>query len=369
MGGTIGTCEVNGFCSFPDPTCASGSRFGTASGSVSGQCVGDQMMGSDSGSGSVEPPGITAWTAGPPLPKPRYSHAMVVNGNDVYAIGGILGSTALADVSLAHVDQNAIEPQLAIQSWISTTPLPAARRAFGAAFYAGYIYVVAGAASPDSTADVSAAMVNADGTLGIWAPTTALPVTLRAHAVTSSGSHLYVVGGKQSGSVNTAKNFVLRAEMSGGTVSSWQSAATLDTTVFDAGAVAVNGYLYVVGGCASGKGACNPPLDMVQVAKINSDGSLGPFAHTTALPMGRSHHAVAASASKQELFVLGGSNATAAPANANGDVLVAHIYADGTVGPWRTAPSLTKNESRSMAAVVGSFLIDIQAYVQIAKLQ
>ncbi|HSD87676.1 MAG TPA: hypothetical protein VLB44_09175, partial [Kofleriaceae bacterium] len=165
MGGTTGTCEVNGFCSFPDPTCTSGSRYGAASGSVSGVCVGDEMMGSDAGNGNVEPPGIGAWNSGVKLPAPRYAHATVVNGNDIYAIGGMYGSTALADVYVAHVDQNAIEPQLAIQSWIQVTSLPTARHAFGAAYYAGYIYIVAGRTSPDTSADVSAAPVNTDGSL------------------------------------------------------------------------------------------------------------------------------------------------------------------------------------------------------------
>lgn len=37
-----GTCEPEGFCSFPDPDCASGRRFGELGGSLAGVCVGDQ---------------------------------------------------------------------------------------------------------------------------------------------------------------------------------------------------------------------------------------------------------------------------------------------------------------------------------------
>src|SRR5437879_2143451 len=39
-----GRCETNGFCSFADGSCASGSRFGEASGPVTNQCVGDQLI-------------------------------------------------------------------------------------------------------------------------------------------------------------------------------------------------------------------------------------------------------------------------------------------------------------------------------------
>jgi hypothetical protein len=45
--GTQGTCEAVGFCSFPDPTCTSGRRFGEVSGRYTQQCVGDIAGGAD----------------------------------------------------------------------------------------------------------------------------------------------------------------------------------------------------------------------------------------------------------------------------------------------------------------------------------
>lgn len=38
-GEAFGTCQVNGFCSFKDPDCDSGERYGDNSGSLAGQCV------------------------------------------------------------------------------------------------------------------------------------------------------------------------------------------------------------------------------------------------------------------------------------------------------------------------------------------
>jgi len=43
-----GTCESNGYCSFPDTSCSSGKRFGALSGSSADQCVG-AGSGSDGG--------------------------------------------------------------------------------------------------------------------------------------------------------------------------------------------------------------------------------------------------------------------------------------------------------------------------------
>jgi hypothetical protein len=40
-----GTCEPNGYCSFDDPACADGRRYGEYSGPVANQCVGGMAMG------------------------------------------------------------------------------------------------------------------------------------------------------------------------------------------------------------------------------------------------------------------------------------------------------------------------------------
>ena len=52
-GGEQGACEAVGRCSFADPTCTSGWRFGDLSGSVANQCVGDD--GVDAGTGPDAP--------------------------------------------------------------------------------------------------------------------------------------------------------------------------------------------------------------------------------------------------------------------------------------------------------------------------
>jgi len=46
-GGTAGTCESVGFCSFADGSCPNGSRFGGLSGEYAGQCVGARDGGVD----------------------------------------------------------------------------------------------------------------------------------------------------------------------------------------------------------------------------------------------------------------------------------------------------------------------------------
>jgi hypothetical protein len=57
-GGAQGTCEPESFCSFPDPDCASGKKFGDLSGPLSNTCVGGG--GGDGGVDIDGSPGIDA---------------------------------------------------------------------------------------------------------------------------------------------------------------------------------------------------------------------------------------------------------------------------------------------------------------------
>jgi len=55
LGGVQGTCEGNGFCSFPDPSCPGGARYGDLAGSLSNTCVGGP-----GGDGGVDSPVVDA---------------------------------------------------------------------------------------------------------------------------------------------------------------------------------------------------------------------------------------------------------------------------------------------------------------------
>jgi hypothetical protein len=376
-GGVTGTCESTGFCSFPDPACPMGSRYGSAAGGLSNQCVGAGSDGGVIGDGNDNalPHALGAWDVTAQLAQSdrRYSFASAVDGNFIYVIGGIAGSTDHADVWFATANPSAIIPTAAISTWTQTTPLPAVRRTFGAAYDAGYLYVFGGrSGATDDTADVLSASVNPDGTIGSWTATTSLPQSIKCQAVASAGQDVYVIGGKHSG---MAGALVLHATMSGGTVSAWQLAATLDVTVFDGTALAANGYLYVIGGCTGGSGStgngCTQVLDVVEVAKINSDGTLGKFAHTTMLPTPRWPHTAAAGTKKGDLYVLAGK-AGAKYADADSlDVVAAHQHADGNVGTWQTMTALPtgNGRTRANAFVIGSYLILLQSDSQVAQIQ
>ncbi len=376
-GGVTGTCEPTGFCSFPDPSCPMGSRYGAAAGSLSNQCVGAGSDGGVIGDGNDNalPHALGAWdmTVGMPSTAERYTFASAVDGNFIYVIGGIAGSTGQSGVWFATANPAAIIPTAAIATWTQTTSLPANRWTFAGAYDAGYLYVFGGRTDTNGdTADVLSAPVNADGTVGSWTATTSLPQSIKCEAVASSGPDVYVIGGKHGSS---ATALVLHATMSGGTISPWQLAATLDVTVFDGTALAANGYLYVIGGCTGGSGSvgngCTQVLDVIEVAKINSDGTLGKFAHTTALPMPRWHHTAAAATANGDIYVLAGKYGAKYGDGEVLDVVAAHQHADGTVGAWQTMSALpmTGGRIRASASVIGQFLLLLQVDAQVAQIQ
>jgi hypothetical protein len=59
-----GVCQPLGFCSFDDQSCASGQRYGAASGDLGGVCVGDEPGGGQSGCDLARPFGAAALVAG-----------------------------------------------------------------------------------------------------------------------------------------------------------------------------------------------------------------------------------------------------------------------------------------------------------------
>lgn len=62
--GAGGTCEPVGFCSFPDPSCSDGQRFGSLSGPFANQCVGAGSSSGDGGvTGDAPTPGSDCWPA------------------------------------------------------------------------------------------------------------------------------------------------------------------------------------------------------------------------------------------------------------------------------------------------------------------
>lgn len=98
----------------------------------------------------------------------------------------------------------------------------------------------------------------------------------RAPAAVAYGNHLYIVGG-----IDGDDRYVHSVEYaqikSDGTLGPWQVGSDLNEGRFYNAVVAANGWLYTLGGGSGERGHENYPLDSVERARINRDGSLGPW--------------------------------------------------------------------------------------------
>lgn len=348
-----GICEESGFCSFEDVDCPELRRYGVAApASIAEQCVdlGESPLGT--------------WKDEDQLPVSRYSHATVTDGNSIYALGGIAGSTERSDSWGARLSPGGFG---GIEAWVEGASMPSSRRSFGAAIHGGFVYAIAGRTSDTTESeDVLASPIDSNGILGPWTASSPLPGGIRCHSVVQSGNQVYVVGGKANGA--GAVDVVI-GTMANGAIE-WRPGSKMTSPRFCHSAVVAGGYLYAIGGCPAGSTGC-PGRDLtddvtasVEFAKIEADGSLGPFQPTTPLPAERWHHTAAGNA--HYVVVVGGHTKTEGNTST---VLVTHVNPDGSLGPWRESAAFPRGSSRENALVIGEQMFVIASETRVASLR
>jgi len=147
-GGEQGVCEVTGFCSFADPACADGRRYGDLSGSLSNQCVGSDtpLDGPSSGDGPPTDGPPTDGTPAAPFCDAAHEPTLVGcwefenvltdasgdgntgTGTNVSFGAGKVGQGAVlaANSHIAVADSASLTPTaITLEGWIKPTALPA----------------------------------------------------------------------------------------------------------------------------------------------------------------------------------------------------------------------------------------------------
>jgi hypothetical protein len=230
------------------------------------------------------------------------------------------------------------------QVWRPTRDLPNETSESGAFIANGYAYVIGGMDNNDDLdtplSTVYYATVNADGTLGSWSTTTALPAARAGHSVTYANGYVYVAGGANSTRPNALNEWRLQAGNNtvyyarvnaDGTLGAWSTANSLPAARVNHSAETYNGYLYIVGGAAAGNGA---PSRDVYYARINSDGSLGSWTtQSNWLNEGRMLHDSVV-LNNQLYVVWGTDDYLTVPTTADGDNTLSHgvFNEDGSLG-------------------------------------
>jgi N-acetylneuraminic acid mutarotase len=288
---------------------------------------------------------VDAWTAAPSFTTARYYHTSVVCNGYLYVIGGSSsGSNWSNDVQYIAINSNGT-----IGTWSATTSFTTAREGHTSVVYNGYLYVIGGNGTlVGYLHSVQFAPINSDGTIGAWSATTSFTTARRSHTSVAYNGNLYVIGGYSgySGYNGSYFNNVQYAPInSDGTVGAWSATTSFATARCSHTSVVYNGYLYVIGG-ATGSG----PRNDVEVAPINSDGTIGTWSATTSFTTAREGHTSVVY--NGYLYVIGGQGSSG---DLN-DVQFSPIHSDGTIGAWSATTSFTTARWAHTSVVYNGYL-------------
>ena len=131
------------------------------------------------------------WQTATPLPQPAYLFSASVWSNRIYCIGGWNGQALISNVYSATIQSDG-----SLSAWGTQRSLPLAISTH-AGVANGMIYVLGGAINGGTAIHnkVYYAVINADGTLGIWNETTPLPESLSALRAVAANGRVFVMGG------------------------------------------------------------------------------------------------------------------------------------------------------------------------------
>lgn len=171
----------------------------------------------------------------------RSQHAVATWRGHFYVIGGSASGAPRADVQRAAITSGGgLGPFTTLGS-----SLGIARFGHTALAYDGHLYVVGGLAGGRWLTSIEVAPINADGSLGAFRQSTAMPDGRYEHASVAFGGFLFVVGG----SVGFASNEVLVAPFtSNGQLGAFQGTSRFSDPRRGLGVAVWNGVLYVAGG-------------------------------------------------------------------------------------------------------------------------
>jgi hypothetical protein len=230
------------------------------------------------------------------LPDERAGFSLVAYNGFLYAIGGVDDSGTRSNyVYISKLGVNG-EPSLWhptdsnknnwVYWWRDTgTNLSSERSYLSAAAYNNRLYVLGGQtnASSGGVTTVEMTELSPTGDIGTWssADTTALPSARHSHATHIYNDRIYLIGGNSSGALQSSVHYS-KLDNDGG-MNSWVSTQSMATAKMTWGgnfSVIWGGYLYQMGGCSAvnGSGYCTTIEDDVEVASLNADGSVAPFA-------------------------------------------------------------------------------------------
>ena len=248
--------------------------------------------------------------------------------------------TSNSKIQLANINTSTLG------GWTLAANLPAAPRDSSAVVQAnGYIYQIGGG-NPGPSNTVYYSKLNADGSLGTWTSSASvLPQNLYYHTAVALNGYVYVIGGYNG---TTAQSTVYYAKLSpDGSVGSWQTSSNpLPQVRYEHASFAANGYIYVIGGDNG-----STSQSTVYYAKANSDGSTGAWAtNVNGVPQIVKWESV--QVANGYAYILGGYNGSDLTT-----VYYGKLNLDGSINAWSTnVNSLPQGTETHSSAVINGYI-------------
>ncbi|GEM_PF-4636528 len=234
---------------------------------VAGNIIGSSKFQFDGATLSVVASGLDGQT-GPITVDP----SVIITSSTDFRTGNDEGNIDFSNAG--QITQGSLTGGSTNSGWVSATnTFTTARYATNSIAYNGYLYVVGGQDSSSSNLnDIQYAAINTtNGSLGIWQTNaTNLPASYSRFGLIAYNSYMYIVGGNTVGGTTNAVLFA-RINNNGSIGGNWTSTSTFNIARQSIGAVASNGYIYISGGLGSG----GTTYGDLQYAMINADGTLG----------------------------------------------------------------------------------------------
>jgi hypothetical protein len=123
---------------------------------------------------------------------PRYIHAGVRNGNDLYLLGGHDESTGMAT---NRTEWTRILPTGELAPWKEGPTLSSPRFLTAAAIANHHLYLIGGSTGRQALGTVEASPIQSDGSLGAFSPAGTLTAARSGAAIAAHDLMLYLIGG------------------------------------------------------------------------------------------------------------------------------------------------------------------------------
>lgn len=219
---------------------------------------------------------LEKWKMAPSLTTPRGYASVVEHNGNIYVLGGANGEhgTNLLDtIERASVNPNGSLSRWVVEKSVMTTP----RRGVQAIVSQGYIYAIGGY-NGTFLHSVERAKINSDGSLGTWQELTPMIYERYIHSSVTSGGFIYSIGGHKNASGGALSQFEYGKVSSESLDVEWLEGPSLNLARYDAGSVFAEGAIYVAGGYDGSA------IDSVEMSVVGSDGVPGRWRVVSTLP-------------------------------------------------------------------------------------